>query len=184
MKGLSSHVGGWAATFREDDDRKGAASANDLVDSVLKVSVRLNPRHPHLLVEWPARARKLCDSGWLSVDATRSLYFSFRWRLRRWMGRWRKYQRNKTKSIQTDKAKQDRRKQGDERALSFKSKSRRLRGSGQQKASATRNNSNQISGCLEFRGSSCRFGQAQKGGQTADTPQKCLRTQSGVAPGC
>ena len=26
---------------------------------VLKVSVKIDPRHPHLLVEWPARAQKL-----------------------------------------------------------------------------------------------------------------------------
>src|SRR5258705_900711 len=26
---------------------------------VLKVSVKIDPRHPHLLVEWPARSRKL-----------------------------------------------------------------------------------------------------------------------------
>jgi hypothetical protein len=42
------------------------------------------------------------------------------------------YQRNKTKSIQTDKAKQDRRKQGDERALSVQvEEPASLRGSGQ-----------------------------------------------------
>ena len=100
---------------------------------VLKVSVKIDPRHPHLLVEWPARARKLwrfrMGYRW---DANAQAYIFPSLAFKKVDGPMAEYQRNKTKSIQTDKAKQDRRKQGDERALSVQvEEPAALRGSGQ-----------------------------------------------------
>jgi len=57
---------------------------------VLKVSVKIDPRHPHLLVEWPARARKLwrfrMGYRW---DANAQAYIFPSLAFKKWMGRWR-----------------------------------------------------------------------------------------------
>jgi len=99
----------------EDDDRKGAASANDLVHSSVEGSVKIDPRHPHLLVEWPARSRKLwrfrMGYRW---DANAQAYIFPSLAFKKVDGPMAEYQKDKSKSIQTDKAKQDRRKQRDE----------------------------------------------------------------------
>jgi len=87
------------------------------------------------------------------------------------------YQRNKTKSIQTDKANRIVENRATNGRSPFKSKSRPpFVAQGKQKASATRNKLNQISGCLEFRGSSCRFGSGSKAAARPPHSTKCLRT--------
>ena len=78
---------------------------------VLKVSVKIDPRHPHLLVEWPARARKLwrfrMGYRW---DANAQAYIFPSLAFKKVDGPMAEYQRNKTKSMQTDKTKPDPRK--------------------------------------------------------------------------
>src|SRR5258705_2199100 len=46
---------------------------------VLKGSVKIDPRHPHLLLDWPARARKLwrVPVGVLLGVEGRAFFFSF-----------------------------------------------------------------------------------------------------------
>jgi hypothetical protein len=85
---------------------------------VLKVSVKIDPRHPHLLVEWPARSRKLwrfrMGYRW---DANARAYIFPSLAFKKVDGPMLEYQKERSKSIQTDKAKPDRRKRGDDGAL-------------------------------------------------------------------
>jgi len=100
---------------------------------VLKVSVKIDPRHPHLLVEWPARSRKLwrfrMGYRW---DANAQAYIFPSLAFKKVDGPMAEYQRDRRKSIQTDKAKRERRKAGDERALAVQiEEPASLRGTGQ-----------------------------------------------------
>ena len=85
---------------------------------VLKVSVKIDPRHPHLLVEWPARARKLwrfrMGYRW---DANAQAYIFPSLAFKKVDGPMAEYQKNKRKSIQTDRTKPDRRKTSENGAL-------------------------------------------------------------------
>jgi hypothetical protein len=85
---------------------------------VLKVSVKIDPRHPHLLVEWPARAQKLwrfrMGYRW---DANAQAYIFPSLAFKKVNGPMPEYQIHKTKSYETDKAKLDRRKAGEDGAL-------------------------------------------------------------------
>ncbi len=85
---------------------------------VLKVSVKIDPRHPHLLVEWPARSRKLwrfrMGYRW---DANAQAYIFPSLAFKKVDGPMPEYQTHKTKSLETDKAKPDRRRLRDEGAL-------------------------------------------------------------------
>ena len=94
---------------------------------VLKVSVKIDPRHPHLLVEWPARARKLwrfrIGYRW---DANAQAYIFPSLAFKKVDGPMAEYQRNKIKSIQTDKAKPDRRKTWEDGALAAQVEERDL----------------------------------------------------------
>ena len=85
---------------------------------VLKVSVKIDPRHPHLLVEWPARARKLwrfrMGYRW---DANAQAYIFPSLAFKKVDGPMAEYQKNQRKSIQTDRTKPDRRKTSENGAL-------------------------------------------------------------------
>ena len=85
---------------------------------VLKVSVKIDPRHPHLLVEWPARSQKLwrfrMGYRW---DANAQAYIFPSLAFKKVDGPMAEYQRHKDKAVQTDKAKPDRRKPGEDGAL-------------------------------------------------------------------
>jgi hypothetical protein len=85
---------------------------------LLKVSVKIDPRHPHLLVEWPARSRKLwrfrMGYRW---DANARAYIFPSLAFKKVDGPMAEYQKDKRKSIQTDKTKPDRRKPGENGAL-------------------------------------------------------------------
>jgi hypothetical protein len=66
---------------------------------VLKVSVKIDPKHPHLLVEWPARARKLwrfrVGYRW---DANAKAYIFPALALKKVNGPMQEYERDKSKS--------------------------------------------------------------------------------------
>ena len=85
---------------------------------VLKVSVKIDPRHPHLLVEWPARARKLwrfrMGYRW---DANAQAYIFPSLAFKKVDGPMAEYQKNKRKSIQTGRTKPDRRPAGENGVL-------------------------------------------------------------------
>jgi hypothetical protein len=85
---------------------------------LLKVSVKIDPRHPHLLVEWPARSRKLwrfrMGYRW---DANAQAYIFPSLAFKKVDGPMAEYQKDKRKSIQTDKTKPDRRKPGENGTL-------------------------------------------------------------------
>jgi hypothetical protein len=76
--------------------------------------VKIDPRHPHLLVEWPARSQKLwrfrMGYRW---DANARAYIFPSLAIKKVNGPMAEYQRHKTKSYQTDKAKPDRRRAGE-----------------------------------------------------------------------
>jgi hypothetical protein len=100
---------------------------------LLKVSVKIDPRHPHLLVEWPARSGKLwrfrMGYRW---DANAQAYIFPSLAFKKVEGPMAEYQRDKRKSIQTDKTKPDRRKTGENGALAAEVEERvSLWGSGQ-----------------------------------------------------
>jgi len=100
---------------------------------VLKVSVKIDPRHPHLLVEWPARARKLwrfrMGYRW---DANAQAYIFPSLAFKKVDGPMPEYQKDRGKAIQTDKVKPDRRKTGENGAVAAKAKEpASLRGLGQ-----------------------------------------------------
>ena len=85
---------------------------------VLKVSVKIDPRHPHLLVEWPARSQKLwrfrMGYRW---DANAQAYIFPSLAFKKVNGPMAEYQIHKSKSYQTDKAKPDHRKAAQDGAL-------------------------------------------------------------------
>jgi hypothetical protein len=88
---------------------------------VFKVSMKIDPRHPHLLVEWPARSQKLwrfrMGYRW---DANAQAYIFPSLALKKVGGPMQEYQRHKAKSYETDKAKPERRKPGEDGALAAK----------------------------------------------------------------
>jgi hypothetical protein len=85
---------------------------------VLKVSMKIDPRHPHLLLEWPARSQKLwrfrMGYRW---DANAQAYIFPSLAFKKVDGPMAEYQRHKAKSYETDKAKPDRRKAAEDGVL-------------------------------------------------------------------
>ena len=76
---------------------------------VLKISVKIDPRHPHLLVEWPARAQRLwrfrVGYRW---DANARAYIFPSLALKKVDGPMPEYRTDRSKALQTQKAKPDR----------------------------------------------------------------------------
>ena len=85
---------------------------------VLKVSVKIDPRHPHLLVEWPARSQRLwrfrMGYRW---DANAQAYIFPSLAFKKVDGPMAEYQKDNGKSIRTDNTKPDRRKTRDDGTL-------------------------------------------------------------------